>query len=119
MCIVFSNSKTKTSYLVMFYLRHPGVIWSEAKTRCGSESDLRDSIARGDVVEITTAGNRKLYMFPTLQLNDKKSRSSLQSISRGLKITGEQYDEIGKVMDDLDFSSLGGSGPPALVHHLI
>ena len=105
----------------MFYLRHPGVIWSEAKTRCGSESDLRDSIARGDVVEITTAGNRKLYMFPTLQLNDKKSRSSLQSISRGLKITGEQYDEIGKVMDDLDFSSLGGSGsgPPALVRHLI
>jgi hypothetical protein len=72
------------------------------------------------VVEVITQGNRKLYMFPTLQLNDKKSRKATQSITRGLKISGEQFDEIGKVMDDLDFSSLSGSGgTPALVHHLV
>ena len=103
----------------MFYLRHPGVIWSEAKAKCGSESELRDPIARGDVVEVTTAGNRKLYMFPTLQLNDKKSRASSQSVTRGFKISGEQFDEIAKVMDDLDSQASGSGGMPALVHHLI
>ena len=105
----------------MFYLRYPGVIWSEAKRKCGGEDELKQSIAKGEVKVFTTAGNVTLYLFPNLQLNDKKTRKASQSISRGLKITGEQYEEIGKVMEDLDFSSLGasGSGTQAIVHHLI
>ena len=80
-----------------------GVIYAEAKTRCGSHEELLASVARNEVKKIRH-NNIDWYMFPKFEVTNNQKIQKRTDIQRSTGISNDQFGEIQNTMDNLVFS---------------
>ena len=90
-------------YMIAMVDEHTGVIREEARTRCGTEEDLKNAISRGAVKEVKH-GNVMLYLFPNLKIGKHESYGTEQRAQRELAITDDAFDAWGSMVDEFGWS---------------
>ncbi len=77
-----------------------GVIYEEAKQKCGGAEALQGAVDRGDVRVMVQKGV-KFYVFPNIRVGHSEEALEQQSIERGKDISSETFGVLSDFVRDM------------------
>ena len=85
-----------------------GVIYAEAKNKCGTHEELMASVARNEVKKVREGGI-DYYMFPRLNFNNSQRIRGEIQVDRARAISNDAFQDISATMHNLTFSDAQSS----------